>query len=57
LNLVRFVYSRQRGSDSTRFIRINKVLVPPQINQKGSEQPLALAFDKMVTGLGNGMVK
>ncbi|XP_068426556.1 phosphatidylinositol-3-phosphatase SAC1-B [Clinocottus analis] len=27
------------------------------INQKGSEQPLELAFDKMVTSLGNGMVK
>ena len=28
-----------------------------QINQKGSEKPLELAFDKMVTRLGNGMIK
>lgn len=28
-----------------------------QINQKGSEKPLELAFDKMVTSLGNGMIK
>jgi hypothetical protein len=28
-----------------------------QINQKGSEKPLELAFDKMVTSLGNSMIK
>ncbi|XP_056289740.1 phosphatidylinositol-3-phosphatase SAC1-B isoform X2 [Pseudoliparis swirei] len=46
----------QRHFDS-QIILYGRQVILNLINQKGSEQPLALAFDKMVTGLGNGMVK
>jgi len=33
------------------------IFISLQINQKGSEKPLELAFDKMVTSFGNSMIK
>ncbi|XP_031724540.1 phosphatidylinositide phosphatase SAC1-B isoform X1 [Anarrhichthys ocellatus] len=46
----------QRHFDS-QIILYGRQVILNLINQKGSEQPLELAFDKMVTGLGNGMIK
>ncbi|XP_028282079.1 phosphatidylinositol-3-phosphatase SAC1-B [Parambassis ranga] len=46
----------QRHFDS-QIILYGKQVILNLINQKGSEKPLELAFDKMVTGLGNGMIK
>ncbi|XP_069573326.1 phosphatidylinositol-3-phosphatase SAC1-B [Brachyistius frenatus] len=46
----------QRHFDSQIIIYGRQVILN-LINQKGSEKPLELAFDKMVTSLGNGMIK
>ncbi|XP_010790727.1 phosphatidylinositol-3-phosphatase SAC1-B [Notothenia coriiceps] len=46
----------QRHFDS-QVILYGKQVILNLINQKGSEKPLELAFDKMVADLGNGMVK
>ncbi|CAB1446252.1 unnamed protein product [Pleuronectes platessa] len=46
----------QRHFDS-QIILYGRQVILNLINQKGSEKPLELAFDKMVTSLGNGMIK
>uniref|UniRef100_A0A669EC52 SAC1 like phosphatidylinositide phosphatase b n=1 Tax=Oreochromis niloticus TaxID=8128 RepID=A0A669EC52_ORENI len=46
----------QRHFDS-QIILYGRQVTLNLINQKGSEKPLELAFDKMVTNLGNGMIK
>uniref|UniRef100_A0A8C9ZNL3 SAC1 like phosphatidylinositide phosphatase b n=1 Tax=Sander lucioperca TaxID=283035 RepID=A0A8C9ZNL3_SANLU len=46
----------QRHFDS-QIILYGRQVILNLINQKGSEKPLELAFDKMVTNLGNGMIK
>ncbi|XP_041798661.1 phosphatidylinositol-3-phosphatase SAC1-B [Chelmon rostratus] len=46
----------QRHFDS-QIILYGRQAILNLINQKGSEKPLELAFDKMVTSLGNGMIK
>uniref|UniRef100_A0A8P4GQ48 SAC domain-containing protein n=1 Tax=Dicentrarchus labrax TaxID=13489 RepID=A0A8P4GQ48_DICLA len=46
----------QRHFDS-QIILYGRQVILNLINQKGSEKPLELAFDKLVTGLGNGMIK
>uniref|UniRef100_A0A672GT05 SAC1 like phosphatidylinositide phosphatase n=1 Tax=Salarias fasciatus TaxID=181472 RepID=A0A672GT05_SALFA len=46
----------QRHFDSQIILYGRQVLLN-LINQKGSEKPLELAFDKMVAGSGNGMIK
>ncbi|KAM4581311.1 phosphatidylinositol-3-phosphatase SAC1-B [Odontesthes bonariensis] len=46
----------QRHFDS-QIILYGRQVVLNLINQKGSEKPLELTFDKMVTSLGNGMIK
>ncbi|XP_054477263.1 phosphatidylinositol-3-phosphatase SAC1-B isoform X2 [Anoplopoma fimbria] len=46
----------QRHFDS-QIILYGRQVILNLINQKGSEQPLELAFDKMVSSLGNGMIK
>ncbi|XP_037310096.1 phosphatidylinositol-3-phosphatase SAC1-B [Pungitius pungitius] len=46
----------QRHFDS-QIILYGRQVILNLINQKGSEQPLELAFDKLVTNLGNGMIK
>ncbi|CAL8287485.1 unnamed protein product [Merluccius merluccius] len=46
----------QRHFDSQIIIYGRQVLLN-LINQKGSEKPLELAFDKMVTNFGNSMIK
>ncbi|KAA8591978.1 hypothetical protein FQN60_017352 [Etheostoma spectabile] len=45
----------QRHFDS-QIILYGRQVILNLINQKGSEKPLELAFDKMVTNLGNGMI-
>ncbi|XP_068603089.1 phosphatidylinositol-3-phosphatase SAC1-A [Brachionichthys hirsutus] len=46
----------QRHFDS-QIILYGRQTILNLINQNGSEKPLELAFDKMVTTLGNGMIK
>uniref|UniRef100_A0A667ZT82 SAC1 like phosphatidylinositide phosphatase b n=1 Tax=Myripristis murdjan TaxID=586833 RepID=A0A667ZT82_9TELE len=46
----------QRHFDS-QIILYGRQVILNLINQKGSEKPLELAFDKMVTSLGNSMIK
>ncbi|XP_060938050.1 phosphatidylinositol-3-phosphatase SAC1-B isoform X1 [Limanda limanda] len=46
----------QRHFDS-QIILYGRQVILNLINQKGSEKPLELAFEKMVTSLGNGMIK
>ncbi|XP_028327400.1 phosphatidylinositol-3-phosphatase SAC1-B [Gouania willdenowi] len=46
----------QRHFDS-QIILYGRQVILNLINQKGSEKPLELAFDRMVTSLGNGMIK
>ncbi|XP_030014003.1 phosphatidylinositol-3-phosphatase SAC1-B [Sphaeramia orbicularis] len=46
----------QRHFDS-QVILYGKQVILNLINQKGSEKPLELAFEKMVTSLNNGMIK
>ncbi|XP_034552959.1 phosphatidylinositide phosphatase SAC1-B [Notolabrus celidotus] len=46
----------QRHFDS-QIILYGRQVILNLINQKGSEKPLELAFDKMVSSLGNGMIK
>ncbi|XP_032414240.1 phosphatidylinositol-3-phosphatase SAC1-B isoform X1 [Xiphophorus hellerii] len=46
----------QRHFDS-QVVLYGKQVILNLINQKGSEKPLELAFDKMVTSSGNGMIK
>ncbi|XP_049895636.1 phosphatidylinositol-3-phosphatase SAC1-B-like, partial [Epinephelus moara] len=46
----------QRHFDS-QIILYGRQVILNLINQKGSEKPLELAFGKMVTNLGNGMIK
>ncbi|KAG7475221.1 phosphatidylinositide phosphatase SAC1-A isoform X1 [Solea senegalensis] len=46
----------QRHFDS-QIILYGRQVILNLINQKGSEKPLELSFDKMVTSLGNGMIK
>ncbi|TKS81552.1 Phosphatidylinositide phosphatase SAC1-A [Collichthys lucidus] len=46
----------QRHFDS-QIILYGRQTILNLINQKGSEKPLEQAFDKMVTSLGNGMIK
>uniref|UniRef100_A0A3Q3G8L4 SAC1 like phosphatidylinositide phosphatase b n=3 Tax=Kryptolebias marmoratus TaxID=37003 RepID=A0A3Q3G8L4_KRYMA len=46
----------QRHFDS-QAILYGRQVVLNLVNQKGSEKPLELTFDKMVTSLGNGMIK
>ncbi|XP_042279831.1 phosphatidylinositol-3-phosphatase SAC1-B [Thunnus albacares] len=46
----------QRHFDS-QIILYGRQVILNLINQNGSEKPLELAFDKMVTSLGNGMIK
>ncbi|XP_045900733.1 phosphatidylinositol-3-phosphatase SAC1-B [Micropterus dolomieu] len=46
----------QRHFDS-QIILYGRQVILNLINQKGSEKPLELAFDKIVTRLGNGMIK
>ncbi|KAM7382348.1 hypothetical protein PAMP_002081 [Pampus punctatissimus] len=46
----------QRHFDS-QIILYGRQVILNLINQKGSEKPLELAFDKMVTSLKNGMIK
>ncbi|XP_030580552.1 phosphatidylinositol-3-phosphatase SAC1-B [Archocentrus centrarchus] len=46
----------QRHFDS-QIILYGKQVILNLINQKGSEKPLELAFDKMVTSLGNSMIR
>ncbi|XP_070823104.1 phosphatidylinositol-3-phosphatase SAC1-B [Chaetodon trifascialis] len=46
----------QRHFDS-QIILYGRQAILNLINQRGSEKPLELAFDKMVTSLGNGMIK
>uniref|UniRef100_A0A3B4XA35 SAC1 like phosphatidylinositide phosphatase b n=1 Tax=Seriola lalandi dorsalis TaxID=1841481 RepID=A0A3B4XA35_SERLL len=46
----------QRHFDS-QIILYGRQVILNLINQKGSEKPLEMAFDKMVTSLGNGMIK
>ncbi|KAM9797915.1 phosphatidylinositol-3-phosphatase SAC1-B [Neosynchiropus ocellatus] len=46
----------QRHFDS-QIILYGKQVILNLINQKGSEKPLELAFDKMVTSLANGTIK
>ncbi|XP_070407052.1 phosphatidylinositol-3-phosphatase SAC1-B isoform X2 [Nothobranchius furzeri] len=46
----------QRHFDS-QAVLYGRQVVLNLINQKGSEKPLEVIFDKMVTSLGNGMIK
>ncbi|XP_060539626.1 phosphatidylinositol-3-phosphatase SAC1 isoform X1 [Pantherophis guttatus] len=46
----------QRHFDS-QIISYGKQMIVNLVNQKGSEKPLEQTFSKMVTGLGNGMIK
>ncbi|XP_008296958.1 phosphatidylinositol-3-phosphatase SAC1-B [Stegastes partitus] len=46
----------QRHFDS-QIILYGRQVILNLINQKGSEKPLELAFDKLVNSLGNGMIK
>ncbi|XP_026228172.1 phosphatidylinositide phosphatase SAC1-B isoform X1 [Anabas testudineus] len=46
----------QRHFDS-QVILYGRQVILNLINQKGSEKPLELTFDKMVTSLGNGLIK
>uniref|UniRef100_A0A1A7YDV3 SAC1 suppressor of actin mutations 1-like n=1 Tax=Iconisemion striatum TaxID=60296 RepID=A0A1A7YDV3_9TELE len=46
----------QRHFDS-QAVLYGRQVVLNLINQKGSEKPLEVMFDKMVTSLGNGMIK
>ncbi|XP_065814110.1 LOW QUALITY PROTEIN: phosphatidylinositol-3-phosphatase SAC1-B [Labrus bergylta] len=46
----------QRHFDS-QIILYGRQVILNLINQKGSEKPLEMAFDKMVSSLGNGMIK
>ncbi|KAF7648689.1 hypothetical protein LDENG_00152930 [Lucifuga dentata] len=46
----------QRHFDS-QIILYGRQVILNLINQKGSEKPLGLAFDKLVTSMANGMIK